>query len=681
VTTRSGSIRWTAALVLALVPLVYLVSEVWHFYLDVPYWDEWTLAPLMSRQASGQTIPLPELAAFHNEHRPLLPRFLLLALARHTHWTTWPGVTTGLLLGIASVVAAVGLLASMTRERGGVDWWAVPAVSALLLSMNQWENWLWQWQVAVLLTVLLLLSAAVLLGRAPLRPRRVAAAALAAAAASFSFGNGLLVWPAGLVLVWRNGGPRRIAWLLVWVVCAAGASSAYFSGFAQAPTSHGWPGAMPVLADVARYLGAPLANHLPKSWTIACGAVGLAAFVTSAWRARDTSAWALAVALAIFSVGSGALLALGRASFLASASLPPKYLAFANVFWVALLGLTLAAFTTRVVAAAVATAVTVGVVVTAAQARPLYVERYRELAGYRFALYSAESDHALRAFFPIVPYLRQVLPGLRDHRLAHFDCDDPVTRRDWLRVVSALRERARTGDRVIASSDWAAACLSLALAESGGPGLDVASAGESSAQLRTLAGAPGTFLLAAGDVRSADARTAMESTHPLSGGARSPLRLYYWPDRATYLAERITDRELEADLRVFPAGDLVGDAATRFLLEGWSEPVVQQGRTVRRTTSRTSRVYIPVSSRAAQRVLLEAAPVTPAATVVLRLEVNGTPAGEVTLDGDWRANPVDVSRAAWRHGGNVLTLVVSFPEGKPREPGEPAAMLRRLAIE
>ena len=680
VNPRSSRARWTAALVLAFVPVVYLVSEVSRFYLDVPYWDEWSLAPLVSRQAAGESIPLVELAAFHNEHRPLLPRLGLLALARHSHWATWPGVVTGLLIGMAGVLAALRVLALMTRARGGVDWWAVPAVSALMLSMNQWENWLWQWQVAIFVTVLLLFVCLALLGRSPLGPGRVFAAAIAAAAASFSFGNGLLLWPAGLVLVWTNGGPRRVLWVLAWSACACGVGYAYFHGFPRSAPVTAWPGAVHALADVARYLGAPLANHLARPWTVACGAAGLAAFAACCWRARGTSAWTMALALAIFAVGSGALLALGRGTFLAGASVPPKYLAFANVFWVALLGLTLAAFTTRVAAAAVATVITVGVAMTAVQARPLYLERYRELAGHRFALYSAESESALRGFFPVVTYLRQVLPELRERRLAHFDCDDPVTRRDWVRIVSALSDRARAGDRVVTSTDWAAACLSAALASAREPALEVVSAGESSAQVRALAGSPGTFLLSAGDVRAPDARQVMQRAHLLSGGERNPLRLYYWPDRTAYLAQRLSDRELEADSRVFPAS-LLGDAATRFLLDGWNEPEVQHGQTVRRTAAAVARVYVPVLERAPQRVHLDASAGSMAAPLVLRVDVNGTPAGAMRVEGGWHADTLDLSRAAWRPGGNVLALVVSFAEGAPREPRAPVAILRRLELE
>ena len=156
--TRSSWTAWGAALALALVPAVYLINEVRTFYIDVPYWDEWSLAPLMSRQASGESIPLAELAALHNEHRPLLPRLILLVLARRFHWATWPGVVVCLLLGLAGVLAATRVLAAMARARGSLVWWAVPAGSVVLLSMGQWENWLWQWQVAISLTVLLIIS-------------------------------------------------------------------------------------------------------------------------------------------------------------------------------------------------------------------------------------------------------------------------------------------------------------------------------------------------------------------------------------------------------------------------------------------------------------------------------------------------------------------------------------------
>jgi len=70
-------------LVLALVPLAFLLCVVARYAVPVPYWDQWEFVPLLEKTYHGQ-LTFHDLWAQHNEHRILFPRIIMLALAHLT---------------------------------------------------------------------------------------------------------------------------------------------------------------------------------------------------------------------------------------------------------------------------------------------------------------------------------------------------------------------------------------------------------------------------------------------------------------------------------------------------------------------------------------------------------------------------------------------------------------------
>lgn len=57
--------------------LAYLVQDTW---VNVPHSDQWSFALHLREQ--GGVFDLGDLAAFHNEHRLLFPRMVMIGLAR-----------------------------------------------------------------------------------------------------------------------------------------------------------------------------------------------------------------------------------------------------------------------------------------------------------------------------------------------------------------------------------------------------------------------------------------------------------------------------------------------------------------------------------------------------------------------------------------------------------------------
>jgi hypothetical protein len=136
---------------------------------NVPFYDDWTLVPVLSGQ---QRVDLAWLWASHNGHRMLIPKLALLGLHRLTGWDFRSGmVASALLLGVAAVA-----LIRVARARRGFTSYSDAVFPLLLLSWAHYENLLWGWQLSLVLptTVATILFAAVVRwGLAPPLPVRL----------------------------------------------------------------------------------------------------------------------------------------------------------------------------------------------------------------------------------------------------------------------------------------------------------------------------------------------------------------------------------------------------------------------------------------------------------------------------------------------------------------------------
>jgi hypothetical protein len=102
-------------------------------------------------------------------------------------------------------------------------------------SVVQYENALWGVQMAWYLVLLSLAVAVVLLDRATLTWLVFAGALGAAVVGSFSSLQGLLIWPAGLVLLYHRR--RQPAFAISWIAAAAAAAVLYFHNFSVSASS------------------------------------------------------------------------------------------------------------------------------------------------------------------------------------------------------------------------------------------------------------------------------------------------------------------------------------------------------------------------------------------------------------------------------------------------------------
>jgi hypothetical protein len=329
----------------AVVPPLAIVRLVLRYARDVPVLDQWDLVPLLKADQAG-ALGVGELWAPHNEHRLFLSRAVLVGLARMTAWDTRAELVVSLLLAGLTLLLLGRLIVGTVREAA---WPLTPALlplaSALVFSVGAWENWLWGWNVQILMAITAAVLAVHTLAGSGRPWLRLAGALLAAVGAALSYGNGLLVLlvvPLGWALMRDDAGGRgRGAGLGVALAVALLVLGVYLRGLptAGAGVLLAHPGA--IARYTLAYLGGnfALGSSTGAVWFGAAGLLALAAITPSVWQAdpaprRTLVPWLL---LAFYAVGSAGLTAVSRAPvFGAGQALTSRYVSVAALFWLAL---------------------------------------------------------------------------------------------------------------------------------------------------------------------------------------------------------------------------------------------------------------------------------------------------------------------------------------------------------
>ncbi len=277
--------RWILVAAL-LAPPAWLTVLLAPHAVDLPFWDQWELVPLLEKDAARQ-VALSDLAWGHNEHRPLFPRLLMLGMARSTGWNIRVEIAANVVL---AGVALLGLVLLVHRSGVRGTWLLSLSVLLSLLTFNpsQSENWVWGWQLMVFLHLVGVVWSLVLLSpRAEREPplRAVGIAAALAFVATFSYASAFMLWPAAMpiLLVRTQARGRAIA---LWLTAAVATSLLYFSSYDLPPRSGAALSITRYVGYLLRMLGAPLTlgqRELAPAVSVSALALVLL-FTLIAWR-------------------------------------------------------------------------------------------------------------------------------------------------------------------------------------------------------------------------------------------------------------------------------------------------------------------------------------------------------------------------------------------------------------
>jgi len=322
------------------VPFVFLIAVVRRHYLDYPFADQFHFIPLLDKAFTG-TLTWGDLWAAHNHHRLFFPRWVMTTLATRTHWDLRYEVAVNVILGAGIFLwLSYVLLRSAKLLKGDPPYLLLPLVALLVFSLNQWCNWVWGWQMQIFMAVWATTAGIAMLASPKAGHLHVAGALLLGLFATFSFGSGMVYWPAGLaVLVWPLFWKARVrgVWLVLWCAVAASVLVLYVLDLEALPHTRHNPATF--LAYVLVYLGANVTLFRPwAALPAGIGALGFAAWAHwSLVRARRIPAASLApfTALMLYAVATALLTALKRASWLGpQQAAAPRYCTVSMLFWV-----------------------------------------------------------------------------------------------------------------------------------------------------------------------------------------------------------------------------------------------------------------------------------------------------------------------------------------------------------
>jgi hypothetical protein len=340
--------------ILALVPLAFLIWVVAQYAVAVPFWDQWELVPLLDK-TYHRALTLHDLWAQHNEHRILFPQIIMLLLARLTRWNIHYELAVNILLALGIFAVFVHQVKITGRKLAAVRLpWAIPAISLIVFSISQYQNWLWGWQLQMFLNLLAVVGGIVLLANEIFSWRRFAASALLGIVATYSFANGALFWPIGLVmlLVVTTGAKEKRAGIIGWISIGALTLGTYFYHY-QKPEEHpplGLIFKMPFeyAAYVFKYIGSICAQGLGGDASldgVFAFVFGLAGIVTFGWagvtlvRRKITNVRTLLpyFAMSLYSVGSALITGVGRLGYGSDQAMASRYCTMVIPLWVSLI--------------------------------------------------------------------------------------------------------------------------------------------------------------------------------------------------------------------------------------------------------------------------------------------------------------------------------------------------------
>ena len=437
------------------LPVVGYLWFVDRLAVDVPVADQWVDVAVI-KGSYVHVFDWGPMWAQHNENRIFFPNVLVVLFAHLLHFDIrWEEF-----LGAAMLIAATALIIwAHKRRSASTPWLYYCPVAFVALSVVQYENTLWGFQIAWYIVLLALATAIVLIDRFTLTWLALAGAIIAAVVGSFSSLQGLLIWPAGLVLLYFRR--RALPLVAVWLAAAVATAALYFYNFqfsTGAPHSryaidHPGQALRFFLATVGNVLGRPMAGNTTGSGSTAMTAFGLVVVLLAVVTIiicglrPDARGGPVGIALMIYGLLFAAVVTQGRSSAGVVQAGASRYTTFSLLIivgiYLALLGRRSTADDGQPAAVeagrrpawvdrgAVPVALGVTLLVVVLQigvGSPAGVRGARQFSATQTAAATAlvhldhETDAQLATAEPFVPpaFLRQQVRVLREHRLTVF---------------------------------------------------------------------------------------------------------------------------------------------------------------------------------------------------------------------------------------------------------------------
>ena len=320
----SAPFQQRPAAVVAFVAFTLIIAVyfwfIQHYSVNTISFDQWSDITLLRRVYSGH-LTLGSLWAQHGEDRILLQNLIVIVLAYTTHFNV---VVEEYLSGVMAIAATAMFVLAHRRRSPSTPWLYYIPVVLVTLSFVQEGNMLFGFAIGWYIVLLALAGTIYVLDRLSLTWLALTGGIVIAILGSLSNLYGLLIWPAGFVLLFLRRRPS--AHLYAWIASALATGVVYFINFnfGLARSNNGYVFSHPVrtIQFFLIALGDGLGIQSTSGFYPDVAILGLGIFAVSCWvlttygRRRDESSGSpIGVAMICFGLPFCALLTVGRAWF------------------------------------------------------------------------------------------------------------------------------------------------------------------------------------------------------------------------------------------------------------------------------------------------------------------------------------------------------------------------------
>ena len=324
---------------LTFLPLGTLIALMAYYAVDIPHGDEWAIVPLIEKFYAG-TLTFADFFAQHNEHRILTGKIIMLLNAILTGWNMYIEMAINVALAIGTSIViyyATEKLTGIDSKKRGILYFAS---AWIIFSFTQQQCYLWGFMMQLFMSVFFNVLTIALLTYGG----SIILALIFAVLATFSFANGMVIWPIGLMLLCCSG-KIRFSKIFLWLGASAVCISLYFYNFNYGTLRK------PILDNIiyllthphmiiipiVTYLGSPLSSYR-QSIAISAGTIGLAMYIYSIFTITINKAWDnnkfFWTGCGLYVLLSAAVTAYGRSTSI-SAAIALRYVPGQMLFWVA----------------------------------------------------------------------------------------------------------------------------------------------------------------------------------------------------------------------------------------------------------------------------------------------------------------------------------------------------------
>ena len=337
-------------LLVGALPALYIGWFVARYGVEVPLMDDWEMAPLIAKAHTGQ-LTFNDLFEQQEEARTFFPKLIFILSGMDGHWDVRDEMMFSVVI---CAITALGVFVLLRRSGVGLAASALCFwISALLMfSPAQFELWLFASGFPSYMPVLCILGALLACETRWSLGVKFAISAVLATISTFTLAHGMLAWGLTFPVFLAAHRVRSWKWWAAWAAATCAAAAAYFYDYRK--PAH-LPDFAPVMSAVdyvqffLAFIGGTFAYAAEQQRVAMATAVGavvlialLLAAIYSALRLKDAefirrvAPW---FALALYSIGSGVLVVLGRGAFGLEYAISSRYVTFSLYAVVALVAL------------------------------------------------------------------------------------------------------------------------------------------------------------------------------------------------------------------------------------------------------------------------------------------------------------------------------------------------------